>query len=359
LRIAFLCVANKATMLKLNGYWYIAAANRELGPNPICRLVEAEPLVLFRDSRGNPHALIDRCAHRGMALSCGRVVGDCIECPYHGWQYDGDGKLCAVPALCDGEKLPQPKTMIHYPVVESDEHIWVWIGQESPSGPPFHFPKCGEAGWTTFFLETKFEAPVEACLENFLDVPHTLFVHPGLFRGNAARQTRARIRRFHTSVEAEFLDEQPLEGFGPRLLFPRDTVLRHTDRFILPAISRVDYAFGEEYAFIITSQCTQRAEYLIDVTTAITWKLPLPAWLIRPFLRWYCRRVIQQDVGVLKILGDQSRQFGVTCLSTTADLLGTHIRGLRRQAAEGHLPSPKDSGVSETSEIFEETILRI
>jgi phenylpropionate dioxygenase-like ring-hydroxylating dioxygenase large terminal subunit len=340
-------------MLKLSGFWYIAAASRELDRKPIGQIVEGESLVLFRDMAGKPHALIDRCAHRGMALSHGRVVGDSIECPYHGWRYDGDGKLCAIPALCDGEILPQPKTVFPYPVAESDEHVWVWLGQESPGEPPFHFPKCGEAGWTTFFLETEFEAPVETCLENFLDVPHTLVVHPGLFRGNVPRQTRARVRRFHNSVEAEFLDEQPLEGFGPRLLFPRNTILRHTDRFILPAISRVDYAFGEEYAFIITSQCTQRAEYVVDVTTAITWKLPLPAWLVQPLLRWYCRRVIQQDVDVLKILGGQISRFGATSLSTKADLLGTHIRGLRHQAAEGHLPS------REVTEDCVEIILRI
>src|SRR5262249_40933232 len=150
-------------------------------------------------------------------------------------------------ALCEGEALPQPKTMIHYPTVEADGHIWIWLGEESPEAPPFHFPHCGEPGWTTFFMETRFAAPVDACLENFLDVPHTLLVHPGLFRAGLPRPTRARVRRFHDSVEAEFLDEQPLEGIGPRLLFPRGTIMRHTDRFILPAISRVDYTFGDSY----------------------------------------------------------------------------------------------------------------
>src|SRR5262249_20754076 len=103
-------------MLKLKGYWYIAAPSAELGRQPIRRIVEDGPLVLFRDLAGKAHGLIDRCAHRGMALSHGRVVRDCIECPYHGWQYDGVGKLCSVPALCEGEALPQPKTMINFPV---------------------------------------------------------------------------------------------------------------------------------------------------------------------------------------------------------------------------------------------------
>jgi phenylpropionate dioxygenase-like ring-hydroxylating dioxygenase large terminal subunit len=346
-------------MLKLNGYWYIAAPAGELKRQPIQRVVEGVPLVLFRDAAGRPHALVDRCAHRGMALSAGRVRGDCIECPYHGWQYDGSGALRAVPALCQGEALPQPRTMISYPVAQSDRHLWVWMGQELPERPPFRFPRCGEAGWATFFMYTRFEASVEACLENFLDVPHTLFVHPGLFRGEAQKPTRARIRRFCDSVEAEFLNEQPLEGIGPRLLFPRNTRMRHTDRFILPAITRVDYTFEAataqepNHGFIITSQCTQREQDMVDVTTAITWRLPLPAWLIRPLLAWYCRRVIRQDVAVLKVLNEQARRFGVTYLSTSADLLGTHIRGLRHQAAEGRVAANGEAEVST------ETVLRI
>jgi phenylpropionate dioxygenase-like ring-hydroxylating dioxygenase large terminal subunit len=340
-------------MLRINGYWYIAAPCAELKRRPIHRSVEGEPLVLFRTASGRPCALLDQCAHRGMALSHGRVVGDHIECPYHGWQYDGSGALRCVPALCEGEALPQAKSMRAFPVEERDQHLWVWMGQTPPRESPFHFPHCGEPGWATFFMHTRFQAPVEACLENFLDVPHTLLVHPGLFRGKSQRPTRARVRRWRDSVEAEFLEEGPLQGIGPRLVFPRNTVMRHTDRFLLPSITRVDYTFGDAYAFIITSQCTQREENITDVTTAITWRLPLPRWLMRPFLRWYCRRVIQQDVAILKVLGQQLQRLGSVTTSTSADLLGRHIRGLRRQAAEGVETLP------DGPEVCTETTLRI
>jgi phenylpropionate dioxygenase-like ring-hydroxylating dioxygenase large terminal subunit len=337
-------------MRTLNGYWYISA---DLGRRPIRRLVEQETLLLFRDAAGKAKALFDRCAHRGMALSQGRVVGDRIECPYHGWQYDGAGKVCAVPALRAGEALPEPRKMRAFAVAESDQHLWVWIGQGPPAGPPFHFPHCGEPGWTTFFMQTRFAAPVEACLENFLDVPHTLFVHPGLFRSKDQRPTRARVRHLPDGVEAEFLNEQPLRGLGPRLLFPAGTVMRHTDRFILPAITRVDYTFGDHHALIISSQCSQRQEYVVDVTTAITWRLPLPRWLARPFLRYYCRRVIQQDVDVLNTIGEQQKRFGGSYTSTSADLLGRHIRALRRQAAQGQDQRTRGPAVCA------ETLLRI
>jgi phenylpropionate dioxygenase-like ring-hydroxylating dioxygenase large terminal subunit len=340
-------------MLQLNGYWYIAARSSDLGRTPIGRLVEGEPLVLFRDSSGKVHVLLDRCAHRGMALSCGRVVGDCVECPYHGWRYDSVGEVRVVPALCAAEALPRPKTVRSFPAVECDQHIWVWVGKETPSKPPFHFPHCAEPGWTTFFMHTRFEAPVEACLENFLDVPHTLFVHAGLFRGETKRTTRARIRRGSTWVEAEFLNEQPMQGLGPRLMFPQGTVMGHTDCFLLPSISRVDYTFGDDNAFVITSQCTQREEFVVDVTTAITWRLAVPTWLAKPFLRFYCRRVIRQDVAILKTVGGQLKRFGPVYTSTAADLLGSHIRGLRQQAAQGSPALERDG------EQCQETVLMI
>lgn len=285
-----------------------------------------------------------------MTLSSGRVEGNCLRCPYHGWSYDGSGSLREIPARGeDGLRLPAVRVK-SYRVAESDRHLWVWIGDHAPQRGPFRFPHAGEKGWTTFFMHTRFEAPVELCLENFLDVPHTQFVHPGLFRGDEPRPTRVEVRRSRDAVEARFLDEVPLEGWAPRLIFPRGTRMEHSDRFILPSISRVDYRLGSEHGFVITSQCTQREEYVVDVTTAIAWRLPAPAWLARPFLRWYCGRVIQQDVDLLKVQGEQIRRFGHAFVSTPADLLGRHIHALRRRAAEGH---------EGPVELLEEAVVRI
>ncbi len=328
-------------MLRLNDHWYIAAPRRELSSEPIRRNVEGEVLVLFRDETGTARALRDRCAHRGMALSEGRVVDGTIECPYHGWRYDGAGDLVEVPALCPGECPPQGRRMQSFSVVEQDDHLWVWIGSGEPTSGPYHFTHYGDPGWRSFFMNTRFEATVEDCLENFLDVPHTIFVHPGLFRRGELAPTRARVTRESDTVVAEFLNEAPLQGWGPRLVFPKGTVMRHTDRFILPSITRVDYSFGEEYGFVITSQCTQREESVVDVTTAITWRLPRSIPMLSTFLRWYCRRVIRQDVDMLRVQGQQHALFGRAFTHTEADLLGRHIARLRRRSAEGLVEDKK------------------
>src|SRR2546430_7432436 len=82
-------------------YWYVACPASELGRRPIARTLLGTPLVLFRSEQGSPAALLDRCAHRNLPLSEGRVIGEQIECAYHGWRYDGQGRCRRVPAFAE------------------------------------------------------------------------------------------------------------------------------------------------------------------------------------------------------------------------------------------------------------------
>lgn len=328
--------------------WYIATPSKDCKKKPIRRVVEGKTLVLFRDDKGQAHALIDQCLHRGMKLSKGCVTEGTLECPYHGWRYNGQGQVVAQPALCDNDALKSKTLSIqHFPVIEQEEHIWVYIGCAKPQTMPFSFPFYAKKGWNHFFMHTQFKASVVACLENFLDVPHTVYVHPGLFRKGKLNTVKARITKNHNSVKAEFLNEPVLQGIGPRLLFPKGTHMQHTDAFYLPSISRVDYTFSNNRGFIITSQCSRGEENSVNVTTHIAWNLPLPTMLCTPILRLYCRHVINQDVRLLEQIGLQTQDFGPQFLHTSADLLGRHIVSLRKEAAEGIIDEHKTASVYE------------
>src|SRR5919108_6501458 len=167
--------------MSLNEYWYIAAQSSQLRKRPIARVLNGERIVLFRNSAGETHALEDRCAHRNMALSRGTVVNGRIECPYHGWQYEGGGRCVHVPSLGASATLPR-HCVRSFATRESDGYVWVYPGRTTPALEPFRFPHCGEHGWTTFRMKTRFAGDVEQCLENFLDCPHTAYVHSGWFR---------------------------------------------------------------------------------------------------------------------------------------------------------------------------------
>src|SRR5258706_7300128 len=105
--------------------WYVACAAPELDRDPIGRTLLGTPLVLFRGPDGAPSALLDRCAHRNVPLSLGRIVDRRLECRYHGWQYGPDGRCVKIPGLC-GEADREPRSVPRYAALEQDGFVWVY-----------------------------------------------------------------------------------------------------------------------------------------------------------------------------------------------------------------------------------------
>lgn len=78
--------------------WTIVGLAKELKRDkPLSMTIASERVVFFRDASGAPAALIDRCPHRGVALSLGCVSDGEIECPFHGWRFSGDGSNLRTP----------------------------------------------------------------------------------------------------------------------------------------------------------------------------------------------------------------------------------------------------------------------
>ena len=99
----------------LRNFWYVAAYDHEVARKPFGRKVLGEPIVFFRKQDGTPVALEDRCVHRHLPLSMGKVVGDHLQCHYHGLRYDCTGKCVKVP----GQNAIPPSARIKaYPVEE-------------------------------------------------------------------------------------------------------------------------------------------------------------------------------------------------------------------------------------------------
>jgi len=328
--------------MALKDFWYIAAESRELDSKPISRIVFGERIVLFRTSPGGrPAALTDRCAHRNMALSAGKVIDGCVECPYHGWRYNGAGGCVAIPSL--GEMCDLPKAAVRsFLTTESDGYIWVFPGDSPDGTAPFSFPRLNEPGWVSFRMKTRFDGSVEACLENFLDCPHTVFVHKGWFRSHDTRALTAMVRRRKNCAEVDFKGEPISPSIVSRLLFPKGKELRHTDRFLMPNLSRVDYDFGPERHFIITSQCTPISDVETEVYTVITYRFGKLGKLVRLFFEPLCRRIIRQDVDILRAHSQQLRHFhGASYQHVQTDLLGLHIQSLRSRCERNEMPLPE------------------
>ena len=340
---------------KLTEYWYIAAYSSELRTRPVARTILGTYLVLFREPNGAVAALIDRCAHRNMALSRGRVREASIECSYHGWRYGADGRCVDIPSLADGAVLAKNVAVRSFPAAEKDGFIWVYMGAKNPAQPPPSFPHRGEPRWTSFRMKTRFAADAFACLENFLDCPHTVYVHTTWFRSRESKAVRARVVPSKEGVEVEFFDEREAKSVISRLLFPAGRKMIHKDRFIMPATSRVDYSFGRDRHFIITSQCTPIGERETEVYTLISFRFGRIGALVRLFFAPLARLIIRQDVKVLRAQAEQLERFGESRFTLVkSDLVGPHIRELwQRAGSEGRQPA-----APEVRAECEEVILR-
>src|SRR5207302_146543 len=105
--------------------WQVIAFSSEIKHVPLARTVLDEQVVLFRTSSGEAVALADRCPHRFAPLSIGRVVGDTIQCGYHGLCFDRDGVCVRVPGQ---DSVPARARVQKYPLVERHTFAWIWMG---------------------------------------------------------------------------------------------------------------------------------------------------------------------------------------------------------------------------------------
>jgi phenylpropionate dioxygenase-like ring-hydroxylating dioxygenase large terminal subunit len=161
----------------LRDYWYIACASSRLGAAPRAVRVFDANLVLFRDSAGVVAALRDRCCHRGVKLSLGRVVDDNLACRYHGWRYDGGGQCVHIPSLIAGEATPGRARVDSFRCHEQQGYVWVWMGDPAKMrDPPPQIASFSEKRW--WQGSVAMQCPALMGIENNLDWCHPYFAHP-------------------------------------------------------------------------------------------------------------------------------------------------------------------------------------
>lgn len=162
-------------------FWYPICTTEELNEESPRRVeLLGVRLAAFRDTEGNAQVLADTCVHRGGSLSTGKVIGDCIQCPYHGWEFNGDGQCTKIPSMPD-QKPPARAKVDSYPVQEKYGIVFAFLGDLPESErPPLHeVEEFEQEGWQfSGPLVFEIEGYFERSIENGLDPVHNEFVHP-------------------------------------------------------------------------------------------------------------------------------------------------------------------------------------
>ena len=112
--------------MMLRNHWYVAAWSDEVGRDPVARVLLGDMIVLYRREDGTPVALDNRCPHRNLPLSEGRLHGDDLECGYHGMVFGSDGQCLHLPG---SDTVPDWASMRSYPVLERQGWVLVWMGE--------------------------------------------------------------------------------------------------------------------------------------------------------------------------------------------------------------------------------------
>ena len=324
--------------------WYVACHSDELGSKPFSTVVWERPLVLWRGADGQVGCLLDRCPHRNVPLSEGQVVGDELQCAYHGWKLARRGEVTHVPGLAEGARGPG-QCAVSYPVLERQGLIWVWLDPDTePDVEPFHFRFADEAGYTTVRRALTARGSLHQMIENALDVPHTAFLHGGLFRNDGERSPiEVKVRRWHDRCEAEYIGEARPDGLAGWLLSPSGGDVTHFDRFYLPSIIEVEYRIGSENHIVLSATCTPISDYETTMHAVVSLRTRFPGWLVKLIVQPVALRIFGQDAVMLGRQTDAIGRFGAErFVSTEIDLLGPHIMALLKRAEQGRLKEGVD-----------------
>ncbi|HXC89002.1 MAG TPA: aromatic ring-hydroxylating dioxygenase subunit alpha [Stellaceae bacterium] len=278
--------------------WYFALPGARLKPRAMLpKLMLGEPLVIGRDAAGAVFALRDICPHRGMPLSAGSFDGRQIECCYHGWRFDLDGRCTAIPALVPGQPFTPGRVRVRgYPVCEVQGNIWVYFGEDPAAAPGI--PEIdGFADAVPRLVESvRFAAAVDHAVVGLMDPAHGPFVHRAWW-WRSRHSIHAKTKEFAPSPWGFTMTRHvpSANSRAYRLLggMPETEIV-----FRLPGV-RIEHIRAGRHAVCNLTAITPVDDTTTEVNHCIYWTAP---WLsvLKPLLRPYVRAFLHQDRAIME-----------------------------------------------------------
>jgi phenylpropionate dioxygenase-like ring-hydroxylating dioxygenase large terminal subunit len=166
--------------------WYAILESNEIKKGKIIGVTRmGEKMVAWRTAKGDLSVMADKCPHRGAALSVGKLIGDCIQCPFHGFEYDISGACKLVPANGNNSEPPKALHLRSYPVYEEHGFVFIWWGNPRNHYPPVPWFESIPDSMVYTTLKDHWANHYSRAIENQLDVVHLPFIHHNTIgRGN-------------------------------------------------------------------------------------------------------------------------------------------------------------------------------
>jgi len=314
--------------------WYPVAYLDDLDPaNPSAFTLLGDDLVLWFDrAAGSWRAFADVCPHRLVPLSQGRLnaAGE-LECPYHGWSFNGSGRCTAIPQATDGQSIGQRSHCRSYATAAAQGLLFVFSGDAAaaaeaplPLVPVLQEQPGGWAdGWTV--QDTFRDLPMDALtlLENVLDVSHVPFTHHATVgRRENAGPVELELTAFGPSGFTGLWQEGPRRGKlgSQHTTYAAPCLMWHD--LTAPAFARI--------LTVVYATPTHRGECRLFARFPFQFRSPWPARLLALRPRWL------QHIGNHTVLEDD--QLFLHWQERVVEQRGGNRRALR----QFHLPTSAD-----------------
>lgn len=321
-------------MMKIPDYfyreWHLVALSDSLKQGTvIARKLAGIPLVLFRNSAG-VSAFYDRCPHRNYPLSLGKLVNDTLECPYHGWRFDGNGQCRDVPGCTltapNPDKLKAQRVLVH----EQHGGIFIKLEDAGPGEP--NFPELlGDTAYDHFWWEQGvWQGNTFDAIENVLDPFHTKFIHHGFIRHRSKSvPVELGVNTWERSIEMVIRQNRPDIGLMSRFLEFGGRNQSRT-RYYPPTTVQARWEGERRLTLCVTAFFTPQDETSFRPFACFTTlKGKTPAWLKEALIRLFLSPVVAQDRKALAHQHDTAMAFGAPRYTHgPGDILGSRVHKL-------------------------------
>jgi phenylpropionate dioxygenase-like ring-hydroxylating dioxygenase large terminal subunit len=309
--------------------WHLVALSQNVKQGQVLSLkLVGSSIALFRSPTGLS-GLIDRCPHRNYPLSLGRVVGNHLECPYHGWRFAGDGSCVQVPGCRLQDTRLEKLAAEAIQVREIAGGIFVCLDQNGPLEP--HLPGLfGDNTLDHFWWEQGiWKGRALDAIENVMDPFHTNHLHHGFIRRRDQRlPVTLLVNSFDNGIEMVIEQTSPDLGLMSRFL--EGDRARSRTRYYPPTIAQARWEGKSRLTLCVTAFFTPVDDNSFRPFACFTTpKGVVPNWLKQMAIRLFLDPVVTQDRKALETQHKTIQEFKAPSYRQgPGDILGARLQKL-------------------------------
>lgn len=245
--------------------WYPAALSSDIKPHsinqgkpPYQTEILGRSIIIFRNGEGFPQCVDGVCPHRGAPLGKGKIIGNSVSCPYHGWEFDGAcGALTRIPSCASCGKMLPRVAIPSYWCEEKGGFIWLFFENQNRMDdskieiPPIpHIPELDAPDWKPVYGKFHFKAPHWTVFDNAIDMTHIHYLHNSSFGDDAnpvIRYDNAIWQDAHKFIQDFTIKNKPV---SPLWEWTRTGDVQVRATVFLPSTSSIQIFLGKGVSMI-------------------------------------------------------------------------------------------------------------